>query len=167
MKIFDRSILALPFFDDNHRALAAGIEAWVETHEQVRRDNAGASASEKGRLYTQLLGADGWLSHAITPPEGKTRPDLRTLCIIREALAYFDDLADFAFAIQGLGAAPIARRPCRNRPAAPISPRWRSKGKRALKATCSTASRPGFPTATSAISTRSSPAPVKARVVSA
>lgn len=108
MRIFDRSILALPLFEDGHRALADRLEAWVAEQAPQVRDHARTSAPERGRMYTRLLGRDGWLSYAIPPAGDRARPDLRSLCLIREALAYMDDLADFAFAIQGLAAAPIA-----------------------------------------------------------
>jgi acyl-CoA dehydrogenase len=108
MKIFDQSILKLPLFEDGHRALAADLERWVGAHQDLPQDYANVSASERGRMYTQKLGTDGWLSHAVNVASGRDRPDLRSLCLIREAFAYMDDLVDFAFAIQGLAAAPIA-----------------------------------------------------------
>ncbi len=108
MKIFDRSILALPLFDDHHRALADRLEAWVEAHAGLPAELAGLTAPERGRRYTALLGSEGWLSVAVDPAPGRDRPDLRSLCLMREAFAYLDDLLDFAFAIQGLAAAPVA-----------------------------------------------------------
>ncbi len=108
MKIFDPSILALPLFDDSHRNLALELETWVEAKQHTLEENVRKSAPERGKIYTELLGASGWLAHAVTPADGQARPDLRSLCLIREALAYMDDLMDFAFAIQGLAAAPIA-----------------------------------------------------------
>ncbi|MFL6652013.1 MAG: acyl-CoA dehydrogenase family protein [Sulfurifustaceae bacterium] len=108
MKIFDTSILNLPLYEERHRALAADLEVWVAAHQELLQAHAGASASERGRIYTEALGADGWLSYAVDVAHGRERPDLRSLCIIREALAYMDDLMDFAFAIQGLAAAPVA-----------------------------------------------------------
>ena len=108
MKVFDRSILALPLFEDRHRALADKLESWLAEHKELPRKHAAVNASERGRLYMRLLGATGWLSYAIDAAPGRNRPDLRSLCLIREAFAYLDDLLDFAFAIQGLGAAPVA-----------------------------------------------------------
>ncbi|MEX3628160.1 MAG: acyl-CoA dehydrogenase family protein [Burkholderia sp.] len=108
MKIFDPSILNLPFYDDAHRALAADLEAWVEAHAWLPREHQPLDAAERGRRYTRLLGEAGWLRHAVDPAPGRTRPDVRALCLIREAFAYLDDLLDFAFSIQGLAAAPIA-----------------------------------------------------------
>jgi len=110
VSLFDRSILALPLFDDRHRALAEALDAWVSQAgtSAAAEIAAETGAAERGRLWTRRLGADGWLDHAVRPPGGRPRPDLRSLCLIREALAQLDDLADFAFAIQGLAAAPIA-----------------------------------------------------------
>lgn len=108
MKIFDRSILNLPLYEERHRALATDLEAWVAGHQELLQANAGASPSERGRIYTRALGADGWLSYAVDVAHGRDRPDVRSLCLIREAFAYMDDLVDFAFAIQGLAAAPVA-----------------------------------------------------------
>ncbi|RQS04391.1 acyl-CoA dehydrogenase [Burkholderia sp. Bp9002] len=108
MKIFDASILNLPFYDAAHRTLAADLEAWVDAHAYLPREYAHLNPSERGRKYTRLLGEHGWLRYAVDPAPGRTRPDVRSLCLIREALSYLDDLVDFAFAIQGLAAAPIA-----------------------------------------------------------
>ena len=51
----------------------------------------------------RALARDGWLTHAVGEPL-----DVRTLCLARETLAYHDGLADFAFAMQGLGSGPIS-----------------------------------------------------------
>lgn len=108
MKIFDQSILRLPLYEDRHRALAADLEAWVERHLQLPVDHRDASVHDRARLYTHVLGESGWLAYAVDAAAGKTRPDLRSLCLMREAFAYLDDLLDFAFAIQGLAASPVA-----------------------------------------------------------
>src|SRR5262249_31679685 len=108
IRIFDPAILSLPLFEDRHRTLAAKLEAWVAEHKDLPRTLAAVSASERSRVYTRLLGATGWLSYAVDPAPGRQRPDVRSLCLIREAFAYLDDLLDFAFAIQGLALAPIA-----------------------------------------------------------
>ena len=54
------------------------------------------------------LGRDGWLEHTAPDPDAPAPLDVRTLCLIRETLARHDGLADFAFAMQGLGAGPIS-----------------------------------------------------------
>jgi acyl-CoA dehydrogenase len=108
MSIFDTSLLALPLFEDRHRRLAAQLTEWVEAHRDLPASLADQSAPERSRRYTQVLGRDGWLAHAVDPEPGRDRPDMRAICLIREAMAQVDDLLDFAFSIQGLAAAPIA-----------------------------------------------------------
>ena len=63
---------------------------------------AGSPASTTTTYSDRSSSCDGWLDHAVTEPL-----DVRTLCLARETLAYHDALADFAFAMQGLGSGPI------------------------------------------------------------
>jgi acyl-CoA dehydrogenase len=94
-----------PFFEDRHRALAADLEGWAE------RNLAGLDHQDVDQACRDLvcrLGADGWLEHtAPSPDHADKRLDVRTLCLIRETLACHEGLADFSFAMQGLGAGPI------------------------------------------------------------
>jgi acyl-CoA dehydrogenase len=62
------------------------------------------------RRLVAALGASGWLEYAVTSPHGGRLPvlDVRSLALIRETLAYHSGLADFAFAMQGLGTGSIA-----------------------------------------------------------
>jgi acyl-CoA dehydrogenase len=105
----DRSFLAWPFFDDAHRALAAKLEAWtaaeIAPHEHDERDVDALS-----RRFVRMLGDDGWLRYCVPQDYGGqfAKVDVRSLCIIRETLARTSGLADFAFAMQGLGSASIA-----------------------------------------------------------
>lgn len=100
----DKSFLTWPFFDERHRALAAGIESWCAANLPVDH----ADLDRACRDLVRQLGRDGWLKHT-APEPGATSPfDVRTLCLIRETLARHDALADFAFAMQGLGAGPIS-----------------------------------------------------------
>ncbi|MBA2672717.1 acyl-CoA dehydrogenase family protein [Ramlibacter sp.] len=108
MSLFDTSLLALPLFEDRHRRLAAQLTDWVAANRELPASLAHESAAERGRLYTRVLGRDGWLAYAIDAEPGRDRPDMRAVCLIREALAQLDDLADFAFSIQGLAASPVA-----------------------------------------------------------
>ena len=98
----DRSFLAWPFFEERHRALAQSIEDWAVAtlgrFEEVR-DVDGAC-----RELVSLLGTGGWLRYA-APEDG--RLDVRSLCLAREVLARHAGLADFAFAMQGLGSGSI------------------------------------------------------------
>ncbi len=104
----DRSYLEWPFFDDGHRHLQAELERWLD-------DNLQAVTAEDDdvdttcRRLVELLGAAGWLRH-VAPRTGAGDPHLevRALCLLREHLAYLSGLADFAFAMQGLGSGPIS-----------------------------------------------------------
>lgn len=98
----DRSFLNWPFFEDHHRELAAALEAWCTQHLPVdHRDVDGAC-----RGLVAALGAGGWLRHS-GAAAGEVL-DVRSLCLIRETLARHDALADFAFAMQGLGMGAIS-----------------------------------------------------------
>ena len=103
----DRSFLAWPFFDDGHRRLAAELDAWAARTVPglVDHDEPDASC----RRLVAALGREGWLRHVVPASHGgaRERLDVRTLCLVRETLARFDGLADFAFAMQGLGTGPI------------------------------------------------------------
>ena len=94
----DRTFLDWPFFDDRHRAGAAALEAWCVAHLPADHGDVDAAC----RKLVAMLGRDGWLRHS-----GGDAVDVRTLCLIRETLARHDGLADFAFAMQGLGMGPV------------------------------------------------------------
>ncbi len=98
----DRSFLAWPFFEARHRAFHAELEAWCEKNLPVDHSDIDATCRD---LVAQL-GRDGVLKH--TAADSGTTLDVRTLCLARETLARHDGLADFAFAMQGLGAGAIS-----------------------------------------------------------
>ena len=98
----DRSFLGWPFFEERHRELAAKLEAWAA--EEVGAAHGRDSIDNQCRELVEALGKGGWLKHAAA--EDGTL-DVRTLCLIRETLARHSGLADFAFAMQGLGSGPI------------------------------------------------------------
>jgi alkylation response protein AidB-like acyl-CoA dehydrogenase len=93
-----------PFFDAKHRELAAALDAWCGEHLQ-HVDHDGDVDAQCRALVAQL-GAAGWLNHAVAG-EGQAI-DTRAICLIRETLARHDGLADFAFAMQGLGSGAIS-----------------------------------------------------------
>lgn len=102
----DKSFLGWPFFEPQHRALAAQLDTWA-AHNLADVDHGDVDAACR-RLVT-MLGRGGWLRHSAPDPASpNARHDVRTLALIRETLARHDGLADFAFAMQGLGAGPIA-----------------------------------------------------------
>jgi acyl-CoA dehydrogenase len=104
----DRSYLHWPFFDETHRELVAELEAWAaqnldDTHRAADIDNT-------CRALVSRLGEAGWLRYAVPGAFGGARPSLesRCLCLIRETLGRHSALADFAFAMQGLGSGAIS-----------------------------------------------------------
>jgi len=88
-------VLEWPFFEDRHREFAAFAREHLP--------EADGDLDERCRGLVRALARDGWLQHAV----GESL-DVRTLCLARETLARHDGLADFAFAMQGLGSGPIS-----------------------------------------------------------
>ncbi|HEX8692270.1 MAG TPA: acyl-CoA dehydrogenase family protein [Longimicrobium sp.] len=105
----DRTFLAWPFFDDGHRRLAAELDAWVLA-EVAPLAGAHGDVDATCRELVRRLAAGGWLRYAIPAAQGGVhqRLEVRSLCLIRELLAHASGLADFAFAMQGLGSGPIS-----------------------------------------------------------
>jgi acyl-CoA dehydrogenase len=102
----DLSFLDWPFFEDRHRELALKLDQWA-TQNIVNIDHS--DVDETCRSLVALLGDAGWLKHsAIDPSDINSKLDVRSLCLIRETLARHDGLADFAFAMQGLGTGAIS-----------------------------------------------------------
>ena len=97
----DHSFLSWPFFGPEHRHLRADVDAWAEAELPGLVDQGDVDGT--CRRIVRALGAAGWLTEAV-PSDSH---DVRSLCLCRETLAYHDGLADFAFAMQGLGTAPI------------------------------------------------------------
>ncbi len=98
----DESFLSWPFFEERHRVLAAALEAWAGAHLPV--DHGDVDAACRGLVTS--LGAGGWLQHSGAGIGEKL--DVRSLCLIRETLARHDGLADFSFAMQGLGMGAVS-----------------------------------------------------------
>lgn len=103
----DSSFLDWPFFEERHRELARDLEAWVSAHLAASH---GANIDEACRKLVSELGSGGWLKYAIGGTAYGAEADsidTRAICIIRETLARHSGLADFAFAMQGLGSGAI------------------------------------------------------------
>jgi acyl-CoA dehydrogenase len=102
----DRTFLDWPFFADEHRRLAADLETWCEAElDQVH----GPDVDAECRRLVRKLGAGGWLRYCVPAAWGGMHEalDVRSLALIRETLARHDGLADFVFAMQGLGSGTI------------------------------------------------------------
>ncbi len=104
----DRSFLAWPFFEERHRALAAEIERFAADALSDLDEDAAEPDATCRKLLARLAEA-GLLRHTVPAAWGGSseRLDVRSLCLIRETLARFAALADFAFAMQGLGSGAI------------------------------------------------------------
>ncbi|MEJ8574829.1 acyl-CoA dehydrogenase family protein [Microbaculum marinum] len=100
----DRTFLDWPFFEDRHRVFAEKIAAWADATLEPLVDHHDVDKS--CRAIVTALGEGGFLTAAAPADEGR-RHDVRTLCIARETLGYRTGLADFAFAMQGLGSGPV------------------------------------------------------------
>ena len=103
----DTSFLSWPFFEGRHQQFAEGLRDWAAREVRSVVDHHDVDAS--CRRLVRRLGEDGWLKAVVPQAYGGLSPtfDVRTLCLARETLAYQDGLADFAFAMQGLGTGPI------------------------------------------------------------
>ncbi len=110
----ERSFLDWPFFDERHRRLAEELETWCTTHRDLLvarpAHSEATAADELCRKLVARLGADGWLRHCVPAAHGGVAEtlDVRSLCLLREILARHSALADFAFAMQGLGTGAIS-----------------------------------------------------------
>lgn len=92
-----------PFFEAKHRILSAELETWCAAE---LGDEEPEDVDQACRSLVRRLGDGGWLRHCV--PDENGRLDVRTLCLIRETLARHSGLADFAFAMQGLGSGTIS-----------------------------------------------------------
>jgi acyl-CoA dehydrogenase len=89
--------LSWPFFEPRHRAIN-----WFGGPPP----DAKRSLDDTCRALVKSLGEEGFLKLCVA--DGDRRPDVRSLAIVREMLAYQSGLADFAFAMQGLGSGAIS-----------------------------------------------------------
>ena len=104
----DQHYLAWPFFEERHRALAQTLDAWATLNIDPSR---GADVDAQCKALVRQIGDAGWLKHAVGGVEHGGSSDVidtRAICLIRETLARHSGLADFAFAMQGLGSGAIS-----------------------------------------------------------
>ncbi|MBX3604967.1 MAG: acyl-CoA dehydrogenase family protein [Piscinibacter sp.] len=104
----DRTHLDWPFFEARHRELAELLDDWAAEH---LHPGHAADVDAQCRGLVRQLGSAGWLRHAVagTAFGGAGEViDTRAICLLRETLAYHHGLADFAFAMQGLGSGAIS-----------------------------------------------------------
>lgn len=103
----DRTFLEWPFLDDSHRRLAEELEGWCAAE---LAGGHGEDVDAECRALVRKLGAGGWLRYCVPAAHGGMHAalDVRSLALIRETLARHSGLADFAFAMQGLGSGTIS-----------------------------------------------------------
>ena len=99
----DRLISQLPFFTPEHRNLAQSVAQFVAQEIEPRAADE-EDVEGLAREFVQLLAQAGLLNYAVA----ESKLDVRSLCLIREELAYSSSLADLAFVMQGLGTYAIA-----------------------------------------------------------
>lgn len=105
----DRTFLGWPFLADAHREMARSLDDWARAEIAPLAEEE-PHTDEAAREYVRRLAAAGWLRYAVPASHGGALPalDVRSLCLVRETLARWSGLADFAFAMQGLGGGPIS-----------------------------------------------------------
>lgn len=103
------NIWELPFFDEKHRLLARTLQHWQASYSGFSEVADAASLRAECRTLAASLARAGLLDYAIPgkTEEGRYSVDVRSICLIREALAYVSPLADFVFAMQGIGTAAL------------------------------------------------------------
>ena len=102
----DTSFLSWPFFEGFHRDLARDLDSWCAREIEPLEGKEDEDLDGTCREIVRRLGAGGWLRHAVAADS--ERLDVRSLCLIRETLGRFSGIADFAFALQGLGSGPLS-----------------------------------------------------------
>lgn len=104
----DQSYLQWPFFEPRHALLARELDAWAA--QNIAQEH-GSDVDAACRHLVKQLGEAGWLRHAVAGADfggAGEQIDTRSICLIRETLARHSGLADFAFAMQGLGSGAIS-----------------------------------------------------------
>lgn len=104
----DTNYLQWPFFERHHQELALSLDAWAA---RTVADHHSTDVDAACRALVRTLGQSGWLKHAVggTAYGGSGNEiDTRAICLIRETLARHNGLADFAFAMQGLGSGAVS-----------------------------------------------------------
>ena len=106
----DESFLQWPFFNDEHQALAARLDEWASRHLPTLTADEHHDLDGTCKAIVKALGEAGFATYAVPASAGghHEKLDVRSLCLIRETLARHNALADFAFAMQGLGSGPIS-----------------------------------------------------------
>ena len=106
----DTSFLRWPFFEQEHAELWNSLREWASRELDLSCGQPHTDESSTSKQLVTRLGESNWLRFSVPAPYGGAfeRLDVRSLCLGREVLAYVSGLADFAFAMQGLGSGPVS-----------------------------------------------------------
>ncbi len=106
----DKSFLQWPFFDNEHHELVQRLDSWASQHLPNLTANEHDDLDGTCKAIVKALGDAGFATYAVPESAGgqHEKLDVRSLCLIRETLARHNALADFAFAMQGLGSGPVS-----------------------------------------------------------
>ena len=101
-----------PFFSDAHRSFKLSLDTWCAQHlNDLAHEEDRTAVDRQCLMLVERLGAGGWLRHAVAGQAhggAQEQLDTRELCLLRETLAWHHGLADFAFAMQGLGSGALS-----------------------------------------------------------
>ncbi len=102
----DKTYLDWPFLEDRHRKLNSDLVAWCEQYDFGDEEDV----DNRCRQLVADLGKAGWLKNCVPAKWGgaSEKLDVRSIALCRETLAYYSGLADFSFAMQGLGSGAIS-----------------------------------------------------------
>lgn len=103
----DKSFLNWPFLESQHRELAETLDAWAADNIDSQ-PHQGPDVDDECKALVKKLAEGGWLNYAVALRSEGQKLDVRSLCLIRETLGRYSGLADFAFAMQGLGSGSIS-----------------------------------------------------------
>lgn len=106
----DKTFLQWPFFEDEHQQLSERLDNWANQHLATLTANEHDDLDGTCKAIVKALGDAGFTTYAVPASAGGVHEklDVRSLCLIRETLARHNALADFAFAMQGLGSGPVS-----------------------------------------------------------
>jgi acyl-CoA dehydrogenase len=106
----DRAFLNWPFFDDEQTSLAVRLDDWIASNGDLLSEHPGDNAALDShcRKLVKALGEAGLLQNCVPKDPGESSISVRNLSLSRETLSYESGLADFCFAMQGLGSGPIS-----------------------------------------------------------
>ncbi|WFU08053.1 acyl-CoA dehydrogenase family protein [Rhizobium sp. CB3090] len=100
-----RDHLDWPFFDERHQEFVAELDAFTKSSAMAAIDHEDVDGA--CRKLVKALGDAGLLAAATGTSDSDPLIDSRLVCLARETLAWHEGLADFAFAMQGLGTGAI------------------------------------------------------------